>query len=315
MFATSRDQLRQLGYMSAAVQQQPHLQPLLRKMLNCMQVIRSCVNDELRDPSKDISNVISLCRKKVDALMIEFQSVMDQDCPSAEYFEEKRKESIENDLKAVACKDPMKEKMLRDAILYLRQLEETREFHASLLSAQEDLTTYPISTYAYGTTSYLTMKSLLQLGPISQVLDNIYEDPHPDACTVFGSSTGSLVVYTALSQGIPVRGIEILPFLVDQSKKMTTRCKIDAPITFLLDDMLNVSLDNTKLLILASQCWDKDLWAKLLSKLQMINHSMVILDYTDRLSSETWCSHIATGFGAVSWNDHQEFNVYSIQQE
>ncbi|EQC41469.1 hypothetical protein SDRG_01436 [Saprolegnia diclina VS20] len=308
MFAAGRVHLQQLQFMSHAVFAQPEMASLLRKLLRCIRYVRACVDNDLRQPNGSSARTMAACDALVCDAIDEFEAQTRHKCPSAAFFENERDKQMACDLAAVdgVCVDTAHEPLLRGCIRALRALEETREFHRSLLAAQEALETYPIATYAYGSTPFATWRDLLTLPVVASTLRRIRAAPHPDACTVFGSSTGSLVLYTALLADIPVRGVEILTYLVEQARELASSVP---QVAYEACDMLTVSLGHTRFLVLASQCWDAALWAKLARKLLELT-SCIVLDYTDRLSRCNGFHLAATTQGNVSWHAGHTFYVY-----
>ncbi|KDO34803.1 hypothetical protein SPRG_00864 [Saprolegnia parasitica CBS 223.65] len=308
MFAAGQAYLQQLQFMSHVAFGQADLVPLLRKLLRCMRYVRASVESDLRRPNGCPARTMAACDALVRDAIDVFEAHTRQTCPSAAFFDSERDMRMARDMAAVdgACVDAAQEPLLRDCIRALRALEATREFHRSLLAAQEALETYPIATYAYGSTSFATWRDLLAVPVVAAALRRIRAVPHPEACTVFGSSTGSLALYTALLADVPVRGVEILPFLVEQAQELA----VGVPrVTFEACDMLTASLGHTRFLVLASQCWDGALWAKLERKLVELT-SCIVLDYTDRLSRSNGFNLVGTAVGDVSWHTGHTFYIY-----
>ncbi|OQR97934.1 hypothetical protein ACHHYP_09451 [Achlya hypogyna] len=307
MFAEGHDFLRQLQYMSNATRGQPHLAPLQHKLLRCMRFVRACVDDNLRDGGS--SHAVVGCRKFLKALLEEYQTATGNRCPDAAHFAAERAASIAADVVAVAgaCSDSANEPVLRSVISALRALEETKDFHARLLVAQEDRSEYPQVAYAYGSTPLTTWCCVLQLPAVATVLKTM--DHHPEACTVFGSSTGSLVFYTALLTGRPVRGVEILPCLVADAQAIAAACAVPG-VDLQLGDMLDASLAHTRLLVLTSQCWPAGLWADLVAKLRRHPGPLLVLDYTERLSLANGFRCVGRTAGDVSWHKSHAFYAF-----
>lgn len=75
------------------------------------------------------------------------------------------------------------------------------------------------------------------------------------AVVVWGSSLGWLVFYSALTYGVRSRGVELLEDLCTISVETARELGVEG-VSFRCADMLDDSLDDAKVLLLASQCWD-----------------------------------------------------------
>jgi hypothetical protein len=204
-----------------------------------MKFIRACIDTDLADDdsSFDHAHLLNACQVAVKDIIHECAVEAHVSCPGPEYFHLKKMMDRKTEL---ACVDACEElsastrQCIANVVNHVRDLESTRSFHAGLLACQTTWTCqspYDFATFAYGTTPFQTWRALFQLPPLQacvEAIRRVHDDnqndhhprlPHPSACTVFGASTGSIVMYIALLCGIPVRGIEILPFLVTQAQE------------------------------------------------------------------------------------------------
>jgi hypothetical protein len=152
-------------------------------------------------------------------------------------------------------------------ISQIRETECSLPFRKALaLDQRAAAETYRLEpeTFSYGTTSYASWCDLVRS------CDDLGEAVRRGVkCTVFGSSTGLLVFYTALGMGLPSEGIEILPALVRTSAAVAQRCA--APfldlITLQCGDMLHADISATGILVLTSLCWEEALVDLVVAKL------------------------------------------------
>ncbi len=79
---------------------------------------------------------------------------------------------------------------------------------------------------------------------------------------VWGSSTGWLPLYAAVTYGWRCQGYELLGCLVDQAQQVAARCEAQQPVDFYVADMLSSSLADVGVLMLTDQCWDAALVQK-----------------------------------------------------
>jgi len=205
----------------------------------------------------------------------------------------------------------------------LREREQQQDFHAGLLQDQRRLTAgltaetsdpYTAENFAYGSTPLQTWLLLTTQPPVAHTIKQMQgttgcTNPANAGCfTVFGSSSGSLVLFTALAYDISVQGVEILPFLHNEAKKLrsftsvsTDRCK------FVCADVLTASLATTRVLVLTSQCWDAKLYARVQRKLEReLPDEALVIDYKDTLAhSECFSLLRQLESQRVSWSSTQ----------
>jgi hypothetical protein len=79
---------------------------------------------------------------------------------------------------------------------------------------------------------------------------------------VWGSSTGWLPLYAAITYGWRCQGYELLASLVEQAQQVAGRSEVQQPVEFYAADMLSSSLADVRVLMLTDQCWDAALVVK-----------------------------------------------------
>ncbi|KAF0720919.1 hypothetical protein AaE_010239 [Aphanomyces astaci] len=309
MFEQGTVLLMQLQHLAHALRHHnPQHGALLRAVIMSMRIVRECVNSDLADEFDCDSNSSNTMANKtsiyVSKLIQRCQDEAGITCPDAAAVHTNRSSLVDREMEAI--KDLMNTPFslqtstldtLRRVIQHLRHQEETRPFHVQLRACQLQLSTsYDVSSFAYGSTPLFTWIDLFRSRVLVDCIARIKESPqqHASACTVFGSSAGSLVFFTSLICGIRVQGIEILPFLVDTSTDTQRR--------FLMEE---------RLLVLTSQCWEAGLIKALVNKLEKeLPPLALVLDYTAALSSAGGFTLVQSTTGVVSWNKSHTFNVY-----
>lgn len=78
----------------------------------------------------------------------------------------------------------------------------------------------------------------------------------PPIFMVWGSSTGWLPLYAAITYGWRCQGYELLACLVEQAQQVAGRSEVQQPVEFYAADMLSSSLADVRVLMLTDQCWD-----------------------------------------------------------
>ncbi|RHY35678.1 hypothetical protein DYB25_004947 [Aphanomyces astaci] len=290
-----------------------------------MRIVRECVNSDLANEFDCDSNSSNTMANKtsiyVSKLIQRCQDEAGITCPDAAAVHTNRSSLVDREMEAI--KDLMNTPFslqtstrdtLRRVIQHLRHQEETRPFHVQLRACQLQLSTsYDVSSFAYGSTPLFTWIDLFRSRVLVDCIARIKESPqqHVSACTVFGSSAGSLVFFTSLICGIRVQGIEILPFLVDTSTDTQRRFLMEECVDFQCQDMLTADLQHVQLLVLTSQCWEAGLIKALVNKLEKeLPPLALVLDYTAALSSAGGFTLVQSTTGVVSWNKSHTFNVY-----
>ncbi|KAF0698197.1 Aste57867_11182 [Aphanomyces stellatus] len=323
MFDVGHVHLQQLQHLSHELRRQhPNHAALLRATLFTMRIVRECVNLDLAGEI-ETSEMAAKTSLYVSKLIQRCQDEAGLACPDRDTLCTMRQKRLQEELDAVETisRAPFHQPKecqhtLRNVIQHLRAKEATRAFHVSLLQCQKQLdSTYEASTFAYGSTPFSTWVDLFTMPPLVECIAEIRaKQSHASSCTVFGSSTGSLVFYTALLCGIPVRGIEILPFLVQVATTTESTFQV-SHATFHCHDMLETDLQHVRLLILTSQCWEARLMKKVVEKLtKELPHTALVLDYTQSLGSLTDGAFelVHTAVGSVSW--HAQHTMYLFRK-
>ena len=188
---------------------------------------------------------------------------------------------------AYAGPRPAQPVALRRAVRALRAMESSLDFQAELLAEQRRVALasgYTGENFAYGSTPLQSWLVLFECAPVQAALRAA--GPGNTRYAVLGSSLGSLVIYGACVYGLPSRGIELMPLLANRASDLASRAGV-AGASFECADMLDCSLADCAILLLASQCWDRSLIAavrsKLLAELQV---GALVLDYTSALGEE-----------------------------
>ncbi|ETW03465.1 hypothetical protein H310_04921 [Aphanomyces invadans] len=205
MFEQGQVLLMQLQHLGHALRHhQPNHATLLRAVISAMRLVRECVNKDLANEFGH--NLASKTSAYVSKLIQRCQDDAGITCPDAACVRADRSALVHQELKAIDglanspfFLSPRTQGTLRDIVKYLRRQEETRSFHVQLLECQlKSTSTYAVSTFAYGSTPLFTWIDLFKTPLLTDCVARIQAAPHPSACTLFGSSTGSLVFYTAL---------------------------------------------------------------------------------------------------------------------
>ncbi|TYZ64666.1 hypothetical protein PybrP1_006354 [[Pythium] brassicae (nom. inval.)] len=201
----------------------------------------------------------------------------------------------------------------------LREMEKSQEFHRNLLRAQREISAgsvYTLDNFAYGSTPFPTWLQIVSADSVRSAIAALRSScANRWRCTVFGSSTGSLVFYAALALGVDCVGVEILPFLYNVSTKLRDEivpAEVRMRCEFVCEDMLQTPLGTTSLLILTSQCWDNDLHKQVARKLEReLPAGAAVVDYKDSLrrSSSFRLEERLEGL-PVSWAHKQPLYVF-----
>ena len=235
---------------------------------------------------------------------------------------------------------------LKQVVLKLRDIEETFEFHSRLIqdrnalmvqfdcngneinNIDENTTTdtttkeFTNTNFAYGSTPFSTFSIILSNDKFHIILKEMKRNK--EDFVVFGSSAGWLNFYASLAFGLNSKGFEILPSLVNVANQVKHELNVNehASIDFYCMDMLMASLENTRIIMLCSQCWDRWLidlvHEKLINELQV---GGIIIDYNDLFASSMLLKKQNEGNTSsfelffkikapVSWNPAQEFSLY-----
>ncbi|KAH9136863.1 hypothetical protein LEN26_005992 [Aphanomyces euteiches] len=285
-----------------------------------MQVVREIIN-------MDLANEMD-CQAMMEKMSFHVAKLLDRvcteaglSCPGMGELKLQRTKLLEKELDVVACvsstpcnRPPHNQDTLQRILQHLRTLEETRDFHAKLRVCQSELeldTSYSLETFAYGTTPFSTWIHIFSHPHMINCVAKIRECGNQEACTIFGSSTGSLVFFTSLLCGIPVRGVEILPYLFSIATSTQSLFCVDS-VEFLCRDMLDIDISQTQLLVLTSQCWEDELLAAVVEKLRNeLPHGAIVLDYKPSLQAVADLFRVVETLTApVSWNPSQCFYLF-----
>ena len=162
---------------------------------------------------------------------------------------------------------------------------------------------------------------------------------------MFGSALGLLAFYGSVGLGLCTVGYEILPYLARRAIGVAQRFGVadstaHRPRLQLIEgDMLEADLTNAGVVLLTSQCWDRQLIRRVHNKLaRELPQDALVVDYTPALASFQWEPE-APGDGetpspgcpccfveltnpldgpivtAVSWNASQRMYVYRKQKQ
>lgn len=202
----------------------------------------------------------------------------------------------------------------------LRRLETDVDFQAELLVQQlrmSSLTRWSRSNFAYGSTPLSSFLALLESEPVQAILCST---PTVElSFVVLGSSVGWLCFYVASVYGIPARGIELLPNLVNTAERIAHEVGIES-VSFECNDVLKADLRGSKVLVLTSQCWDLLLITSLRSKLlKELPEGALIIDYTPMLGETCVDSHsmralnlVCNATLPVSWDGAHTFWIWRV---
>ncbi|ETP32218.1 hypothetical protein F442_18990 [Phytophthora nicotianae P10297] len=311
------------------------LRVLLLKILSCLQEFRQTINvvflesDHERTDQQEFCCSVDVIEEKLEhiaELLVATQTRTRSKIPTIKSIQQECFRRVQDELAAVVQMneilashnllfvDSTNKERLKLLVTRLRQQEQQLEFHHGLLKAQRQSsdsdTGYSAENFAYGSTPFPTWLNLFTQKP---VLDVIERDSKQATLTVFGSSSGSLVFFAALALGLRSAGVEILEFLHDLAEQ--TRKDLQIPKTkccFKCADMLTVSVQETSILLLTSQCWDATLYQQVQHKLEAeLQPGTLVIDYKDTLQSSTHFQLLhQLPHQRVSWNSSQSFFIF-----
>ncbi|KAG6619325.1 putative alpha,alpha-trehalose-phosphate synthase [UDP-forming] [Phytophthora cinnamomi] len=311
------------------------LQILLLKILNCLQRFRNAIDTSFLQDRGEITSQQenSVASTVTQGQMEEIAELLNatQICtrckiPTIENIQHERQRRVQEELAAVAQLEDMLSsgnlpgarsadtEKLKLLITRLRQQEQLLDFHRGLLKAQQEFSgpdsEYSAENFAFGSTPFSTWLNLFTQG---SVLDAIARSPKHTKLTVFGSSSGSLVLFAAIALGLSCVGVEILPFLHDVAER--TREELCIPsdkCRFICADMLAVPVQDTSILLLTSQCWDTQLHQHVQRKLETeLQPGTLVLDYKNTLQGSRhfrMVQHLA--HQRVSWTTSQSLFIF-----
>ncbi|ETP04140.1 hypothetical protein F441_19025 [Phytophthora nicotianae CJ01A1] len=311
------------------------LRVLLLKILSCLQEFRQTINvvflesDHERTDQQEFCCSVDVIEEKLEhiaELLVATQTRTRSKIPTIKSIQQECFRRVQDELAAVVQMneilashnllfvDSTNKERLKLLVTRLRQQEQQLEFHHGLLKAQRQSsdsdTGYSAENFAYGSTPFPTWLDLFTQKP---VLDVIERDSKQATLTVFGSSSGSLVFFAALALGLRSAGVEILEFLHDLAEQ--TRKDLQIPKTkccFKCADMLTVSVQETSILLLTSQCWDATLYQQVQHKLEAeLQPGTLVIDYKDTLQSSPHFQLLhQLPHQRVSWNNSQSFFIF-----
>ncbi|KAG7386760.1 hypothetical protein PHYPSEUDO_015268 [Phytophthora pseudosyringae] len=308
------------------------LQALLPKILSCLQEFRQAINalflqdDASRHEFCSSGASFEEQLHRIAKLLATTQRCTHCKIPTIESIQQDRDEKTQAELIAVDhINDALSlhhlpdvgaadKERLKVLVTRLRKQEQQLEFHRGLRKAQQELSGpdsgYSAENFAYGSTPFPTWLNLFTQKP---VLDAIACAPKQAALAVFGSSSGSLVFFAALALGLRSVGVEILPFLHDVAEQ--TRRELRLPTDkcrFACADMLTVSVKETSILLLTSQCWDDELFLQLQHKLAAeLQPGTLVVDYKNALQNSPHFRLLQElPHQHVSWNSSQSLFIF-----
>lgn len=305
----------------------------LRASINAVFLLGNLDEDREKKDDYDLSIIVSRVRQVLD----DIQSTANVRVPSVKELQEARRDEETAELDtATQLADLSRASRLHETqprnvedlcrvIRDLRSREQQQDFHSGLLRDQRRLTawateSYTAENFAYGSTPFQTWMLLTTQSPVISAIKQMQQPDRTTASdrprhsfTVFGSSSGSLALFTALAYDIPVQGIEILPFLHQEAERLRALPSTPSDCCrFICADMLAVSLANSRILVLTSQCWDAELYARVQRKLEReLPDDALVIDYKDGLARSTRFRLLQKLEGQrVSWTSSQPLFLF-----
>ncbi|KAJ0394177.1 hypothetical protein ATCC90586_005614 [Pythium insidiosum] len=345
----ARLQLRQLQVAaqriqaSGAVAQCREGKQLLRVLLGTMESFRSLMNSHffasteelLKAPEASWETASQALVTKMQRQLRVTEALCGTKTPTFEQLQDERERGLrqeENDMQE-AAPDSFG---LLSVIRSLRTLEHNRAFHKRLY---DDLVTsglcskYTATNFAYGSTPFSTWRQVCSMEAIQRVVrdlksskrdagdvqidsDNQLEDSSvcvTTPCVVLGSSTGSLVFFTAQLLGMETTGVEIVPYLHRVASELAESHSLHR-CHFLNDDMLNVRLVKARIVVLTSLCWDDSVYSAVQERLaNQLSPGAIVIDYRDGIlrGSMPRFAQVDKLHGLpVSWNQAQCIHIF-----
>ncbi|KAL3674534.1 hypothetical protein V7S43_000482 [Phytophthora oleae] len=304
------------------------LKTLLPKILSCLQVFRQTINVVFLQNDDETSNQDTLIQEQLErsaGLLAATQMCTRCKIPTIGSIQQEREEKTQDELAAVSQVNKVlsrhnqpgisaaDQERLKALVIRRRQQEQQLAFHRGLFKAQQEFSgdgsNYSAENFSYGSTPFSTW---LNLFTQKSVLDAVSRS-RKQTLTVFGSSSGSLVLFAALTLGLRSVGVEILPFLHDVAER--TRQELQIPkdkCCFVCADMLTVSLQETSILLLTSQCWDAGLYQQIQQQLEgELQSGALVLDYKAALQNSPHFQLLQElPNQRVSWNSAQSLFIF-----
>ena len=178
---------------------------------------------------------------------------------------------------------------------------------------------YTEENFAYGSTPFGSWLRVISACPeLASTMRELADEAGRDAgkspgYAVWGSSSGWLVFYAALSLGVPSVGYEILKCHVDAARRVAAANDVSEDLaSFALGDATEAPLDGVRVVVLTSQCWDEALKTRVARRLaEDLAPGALAVDYGARLAGEAaFGEPIATVTAPSSWNAQQKFFVF-----
>ncbi|KAJ1623293.1 hypothetical protein T492DRAFT_883759 [Pavlovales sp. CCMP2436] len=228
-------------------------------------------------------------------------------------------------------------RLLGETLDALRHLEVDLAFQIELLRAQLGASAgadagYSRNNFSYGSTPYGTWRTLAAATPVAAALARIRDAADSSHAFVAGSSLGWFCFYLALGSDVPAIGYELLPALHAHALRTTDAlseraralgCVLKLP-ELCCADILDADFSKVHLAVLASQCWDDDLRARVAAKLcAECPRGAVVIDYhphdTTAETAEAGVSEQVPGLellccvtGRVSWELEFQFFILRV---
>lgn len=319
------------------------LRHLLKDALDAMHDLRERINaafltEDRASSNQPVFDELEEAAHHVRQVVTQIRETAGVDVPDIKALVQQRREAVDEEVNEVArlaessahhSGQPVipsaTATRLCELIRAIRDREQQQEFHAQLLRTQQEVIEssgepYSLENFAYGSTPFSTWMQLLGQEVVADTINSMRHEhceTSPRFFTVFGSSSGSLVLFTALAWGIPAEGVEILPFLHAEAERFRERAGISpAQCGFTCAPMLSASLARTRVLVLTSQCWDAPLYARVLRK---VDHELpddaLVLDYKKGLQHSARFKLLARlDAQKVSWTTAQPLFVFGHGQ-
>lgn len=311
------------------------LQSLLLKILSCLEEFRHMINAVFLESENEekLYSSADFTEEKLDyiaELLATTQIYTRNKIPTIKSIQQECCQKIQDELAAVTqvndilashnlpLIDSANNERLKVLVTRLRQQEQQLAFHRGLLKAQRELSNtdsgYSIENFAFGSTPFPTWLNLFTQKPVLDVIARCSK--RATTLTVFGSSSGSLVFFASLAFGLRSNGVEILEFLHEVAEQTREDLQISKDkCCFECADMLAVSVQETSILLLTSQCWDAGLYQQVQHKLEAeLQPGTLVIDYKNTLQSSPHFRLLQQlNHQRVSWNSSQSFFLFECK--
>lgn len=200
---------------------------------------------------------------------------------------------------------------LCDLITSLRQTEQSMAFNVNLaatVQVQTDESDYTTENFSYGSTPFLSWITIFKSQHVWPKVCQVMRGTE-SKYMVWGSSVGWLLAYASITFGWSCIGYELLPYLVEVADELKHKLKLGTMET-VQDNLLRSSLEGVGVLLIANQCWDRDLQQQAYGKITSeLAQGSIVIDYVGHLSTYLG-QPIAVIEAGVSWNKAHKFYVY-----